>query len=45
MKSQLKSEADPPDSPLPSSEQQGEEWNRAFGAYHDEDECRPSGEN
>ncbi len=40
MKPQPDPEADPP---LLTPEQQGEEWNCAFGAYNDDDECRPSG--
>jgi hypothetical protein len=42
MKPQPEHEADPP---LLTPEQQGEEWNRAFGIYDndDDDECLPSG--
>jgi hypothetical protein len=39
MKPQPEPEADPP---LLTPEQQGEEWNCAFGAYHDDDGCRVS---
>lgn len=39
MKSQSEPEFDPP---LLTPEQQGEEWNRAFGIYDDDDECSPS---